>query len=110
MLARILTASVLSLSLMASISHAADSTAQDDIALARNSMLLYGGPSKDYPRIGLITWGQGLSVLGCQQNTQWCEVESDGQRGWVPAKAMTWSADGPRKILRKRINPLRLTL
>jgi uncharacterized protein YraI len=49
-------------------------------------------------------------VLGCQQDTRWCEVEADGQRGWVPAKAMTWSDDGARKVLRKRINPLRLTL
>ena len=110
MLARILTTTIFSLSLMTGIGYAADSTARDDIALARNSMLLYGGPSKDYPRIGLITWGQGLSVLGCRTDMQWCEVESDGQRGWVPAKTMTWSADGPRKILRKRINPLRLTL
>ena len=110
MLARFVTATIFSLCVLSGTASAADSTASDDIALARNSMLLYGGPSKDYPRIGLVTWGQGLSVLGCQQDTLWCEVESDGQRGWVPAKTMTWSADGPRKILRKRINPLRLTL
>ena len=109
MLTRILTATIFSLTLFVGAGYAADSTAKDDIALARNSMLLFGGPSKDYPRIGIITWGQGLNVLGCQQDTRWCEVESGGQRGWVPAKTMTWSADGQRKVLRKRINPLRLT-
>ena len=110
MLARFVTATIFSLCVFSGTALAADSTAKDDIALARNSMLLYGGPSKDFARIGIVTWGQGLSVLGCQTDMQWCEVESDGQRGWVPAKAMTWSADGPRKVLRKRINPLRLTL
>jgi uncharacterized protein YraI len=110
MLARLISASVLTLSLMTGVAVSAESNRSDDIALARNSMLLFGGPSKDYPRIGIVTWGQGLSVLGCQQDTKWCEVEADGQRGWVPAKAMTWSTDGERKVLRKRINPLRLTL
>jgi uncharacterized protein YraI len=110
MLARIVIATIFALCVLSGTSFAADSTAKDDIALARNSMLLYGGPSKEYPRIGIVTWGQGLSVLGCQQDTLWCEVQSDGQRGWVPAKTMTWSADGPRKVMRKRINPLRLTL
>jgi uncharacterized protein YraI len=82
----------------------------DDIALARNSMLLFGGPSRDFPRIGLITWGQGLSVLSCDASGKWCAVEADGQRGWVPAAKLTWSEDGRRRIMRQRIVPLRVTL
>jgi uncharacterized protein YraI len=61
-----------------------------DIALAKNSMRLFGGPSMDYPRIGIITWGQGLHVLGCEGASGWCEVIADGQRGWVPAAKVEW--------------------
>ena len=108
---RFLSASVLALSLATVPAIAADQVAaREDIALARNSMLLFGGPSKDYPRIGIITWGQGLSVLACEPTATWCQVEADGQRGWVQSSKLTWGADGQRKVMRKRISPLRLTL
>lgn len=111
MFARFLSASILASSLIAGPALAADrSDARNDIALARNSMLLFGGPSQDFPRIGIITWGQGLSVLACEPEARWCEVEADGQRGWVRSSKLTWGDDGQRKVMRKRIAPLRLTL
>lgn len=82
----------------------------EDIALARNSMLLFGGPSKEYPRIGIITWGQGLAVLSCEASAEWCQVEADGQRGWVQSSKLTWGQDGQRRVMRKRISPVQLTL
>jgi uncharacterized protein YraI len=111
MLARLFSAALLVTSLATVPVVASDRTdAREDIALARNSMLLFGGPSKDYPRIGIITWGQGLSVLSCEASAKWCQVEADGQRGWVPSSKLTWGTDGQRKVMRKRISPLRLTL
>lgn len=111
MIVRLLSAAVLAATLSAGPSLAADQdTAPEDIALARNSMLLFGGPSKDYPRIGIITWGQGLAVLSCEASAKWCQVEADGQRGWVQSSKLTWSEDGQRKVMRKRISPIRLTL
>jgi uncharacterized protein YraI len=84
MLIRMLSASLLGLALMVGAAQA------QDIALAKNSMRLFGGPSMDYPRIGMITWGQGLKVLGCRNEIDWCEVVADGQRGWVPGARLTW--------------------
>jgi uncharacterized protein YraI len=111
MFVRFLSASVLAMSLVTAPAIAADqAAAREDIALARNSMLLFGGPSKDYPRIGIITWGQGLSVLSCEATASWCQVEADGQRGWVQSSKLTWGTDAQRKVMRKRISPLRLTL
>jgi len=78
MIARVVSAAIVSVAFMSGLAQA------QDIALAKNSMRLFGGPSMNYPRIGLITWGQGLKVLGCQDKG-WCEVMADGQRGWVPA-------------------------
>jgi uncharacterized protein YraI len=111
MFARFLSASVLVMSLATVPAIASDhDSVREDIALARNSMLLYGGPSKDFPRIGIITWGQGLSVISCEATAEWCQVEADGQRGWVPSSKLTWGTDGQRKVMRKRISPLQLTL
>ena len=111
MFGRLLSASLVALSFATAPALAADeNSAREDIALARNSMLLFGGPSKDYPRIGIITWGQGLSVLSCESSAEWCQVEADGQRGWVQSSKLTWGEDGQRKVMRKRISPVQLTL
>lgn len=111
MLARLLAATLAALSTSsANLLAAPIGATGQDIALARNSMLLFGGPSRDFPRIGIITWGQGLSVRSCTAGAQWCEVEADGQRGWVPAEKLTWGEGGQRRIMRQRIVPLRVTL
>lgn len=111
MFVRLFSAAVLALAVGTGAAIAADQNAdRQDIALARNSMLLFGGPSKEYPRIGIITWGQGLSVLSCDASAAWCQVEADGQRGWVPSSKLTWGQDGQRKVMRKRITAVQLTL
>lgn len=96
--------SILSVVLMAGGAHAAD------IALAKKSMRLFGGPSMDYPRIGMITWGQGLKVIGCQDATGWCEVIADGQRGWVPANKMEWPATPANRMWGGKHEPDRVTI
>ena len=104
MIARLISIAVLLAGMSVASAHA------NDIALARNSMLLFGGPDSAYPRVGIVTWGQGLTVLGCRHDSSWCEVAAEGQRGWVKSEALTWPDDGQRKVLRKRLYQLRLTL
>jgi uncharacterized protein YraI len=103
MFARIASAALLGAAILAGSSVAfVSGTAQaEDIALAKNSMRLFGGPSMDYPRIGIITWGQGLKVLGCQ-DSGWCEVIADGQRGWVPAAKMDWPSTPANRMMGNR--------
>lgn len=111
MFLRLLAASIITLSSASLPTLAADGAApREDIALARNSMLLFGGPSKDYPRIGIITWGQGLAVMSCEPTAKWCQVEADGQRGWVQSSKLTWGDDGQRRVMRKRISAPSLTI
>lgn len=81
---RFFASSLLALALMSGTASAAD------IALAKNSMPLYGGPSRAYPAIALITWRQSLQVFGCDRQAGWCEVLVDGQRGWVESRRLTW--------------------
>jgi hypothetical protein len=104
MLARKFAVAILSVAFMAGGAQAAD------IALAKNSMRLFGGPSMDYPRIGIITWGQGLQVLGCDESAKWCEVVADGQRGWVPSAKIEWPATPQSRMMQRTISPERVTI
>jgi uncharacterized protein YraI len=102
MIMRTLLAACAALSIAAvSIATSAAPAAAEDIALAKNSMRLFGGPSMAYPRIGLITWGQGLKVVGCESASGWCEVVADGQSGWVPAGAMRWPDPTKAPLMKK---------
>ena len=93
MLIRTLPAAMLAVASLAGAPHA-----DEDIALAKNSMRLFGGPSMDYPRIGIITWGQGVRVLGCLHGNGWCEIVADGQRGWVPAAKLVWPSSARKTV------------
>jgi uncharacterized protein YraI len=108
MLVRTLSASLLGIALLAGVAHTQDVMRSDDIALAKNSMRLLGGPSMDYPRIGIITWGQGVTVLGCQADSGWCEIVADGQRGWVPSAKLTWPTNERKPI--EPASALRVTI
>ena len=104
MLARLFTSSFLAVALMAQGAVAAD------IALAKKSMLLFGGPSVAYPRIGMITWGQGLQVVGCDRTAGWCEVAVDGQRGWVEGHRLTWPEFPAYRKVDVRHDAVRVTI
>lgn len=101
---------ILSAILLAAAIGAPSAALAEDIALAKNSMRLYGGPSMDFPRIGLIAWGQGLKVIGCERDTGWCEVIADGQRGWVPSDTMNWPDPDRAPVIDKSTHVYRLVL
>jgi uncharacterized protein YraI len=44
------------------------------------------GPAGQYGIIGKIRKGDHVNVVGCLKNWDWCDVESRGKRGWMPAK------------------------
>jgi uncharacterized protein YraI len=104
MFMRTLSASLLGIALLSGAAQA------EDIALAKNSMRLLGGPSMDYPRIGIITWGQGVKVLGCEKVSDWCEIIADGQRGWVPGAKLEWSTNGAGKSIDMSTDNVHVTL
>lgn len=40
-------------------------------------------PAADYPLITTLRAGSAISVLGCIEDYEWCDVSADGERGWV---------------------------
>ena len=90
---------ILSAILLAVAIGAPSAALAEDIALAKNSMRLYGGPDMVVPHIGLIAWGLGLKVMGCERDTGWCEGIAGGQRGWLPSESMDWPGPGRSPVL-----------
>jgi uncharacterized protein YraI len=46
---------------------------------------LYAGPDAGYPTIAQLPAGTAVSIQGCTQGWGWCDVITQGLRGWVAA-------------------------
>lgn len=59
-------------------------TAATTAAIA-TSVHLRAGPSTFYPSIAMLLGGQFVTVFGCEQDFNWCDVQAGMNRGWVDA-------------------------
>ncbi len=54
------------------------------VADARAGLNLRAGPGTAWPRIGVLSRGQGGQVAGCDAGGRWCALRfPDGREGWV---------------------------
>jgi len=65
-------------------------------AFVRSNVNLRAGPYGDYPRLATLPLGATLNVLGCLEGFSWCDVEWQGQRGWVSADYLDYQHDRRR--------------
>ena len=66
----------------------ADGYPNDDIALR-------AGPAPEYPEIEDLPYGTYVSVQGCTEDWDWCDVVSDqGDWGWVPGDYIDYVYEG----------------
>jgi uncharacterized protein YraI len=68
---------------LASLSLAFPALAQAADAYVTGNVYLRAGPDPDYPLIDQIPAGTEVSVQGCTDGWEWCDVIVFGDRGWV---------------------------
>lgn len=58
-------------------------------AFVTDAVHMYAGPNTNYPEVMRLSAGRPVTLYGCLANFEWCDVEWRGNRGWVPAGALS---------------------
>lgn len=71
----------------------ADGYLNDDVTLR-------AGPAPEYPDIEGLPYGTYVSVQGCTEDWQWCDVIAEqGDRGWVPGDYIDYVYEGEPEVV-----------
>ncbi|MEO7150080.1 MAG: SH3 domain-containing protein [Rhodanobacteraceae bacterium] len=60
---------------------------------------LRAGPAPEYPEIMVLLYGADVSVQGCTGGWSWCDVITDGARGWIPGDYIEYDYDNQPVLL-----------
>jgi uncharacterized protein YraI len=67
-------------------------TAQN--AMTSDSASVYAGPDSSYPEVAQLDPDTPIEVMGCLDDWSWCDVDFDGDRGWVYSPDITYEYQG----------------
>lgn len=84
---------VVAVPLALAVSHVARSQSLD--GYLNDDTPLYAGPAPEYPQIEGLPYGTYVSVQGCTEGWEWCDVVADqGDWGWVPGDYIDYVYNG----------------
>jgi uncharacterized protein YraI len=82
----------LAASFVATVAAPSLAAAQDAVVTADLNMR--AGPSTSFPVVDVIPESAPVDVHGCLGGYSWCDVSSQGNRGWVSASYLSYAANG----------------
>lgn len=89
---RILSASILGLSLCAASAFAAD-------GFVTGNVNLRAGPDVSYPSVTVLPAGAPVAIYGCVDGWSWCDVSLGDDRGWVAGNFLQDEYQGQRVFI-----------
>lgn len=72
--------------------HAATATAVTNLNVRQ-------GPGPQYQITGLLEANQSTEVLGCVEGGSWCQIDANGEQGWVYSTYLTYDVGGERVVI-----------
>lgn len=61
---------------------------------------LRAGPDTQYPVVTVVPLGTAVSIQGCTEGWEWCDVVTMGTRGWVSGDYVQYTYQDQRVIVR----------
>lgn len=82
----------LAASFLATVAVPSLAAAQD--AIVTTDLNMRAGPSTSFPVVDVVPASTPVDVHGCITGYSWCDISSDGNRGWVSASYLSYAANG----------------
>ena len=67
-----------------------------ETAYTTSSVTLEAGPATDYPAVGTFGAGTPVTLYGCLDGYNWCDVSYQDARGWVDGQALAYPYEDQR--------------
>ncbi|GLS30137.1 SH3 domain-containing protein [Mesorhizobium albiziae] len=91
----VVSAAALGMLAMSGAAFAASATATTDLNIR-------AGPGPQYEVVGVVGAGQATEITGCLDGSKWCQIASNGGKGWVYSDYLTSDFGGKQVVLTER--------
>jgi uncharacterized protein YraI len=76
------------------------------VATALTPLNIRSGPGPQYSIVGAIPIRAQATIIGCIQDSLWCQVSYNGQQGWAYSQYLTAQLSGRSLIVAERLNEI----
>jgi uncharacterized protein YraI len=76
------------------------------VATAITPLNIRSGPGPQYSIVGAIPNRAQATIIGCIQDSLWCQVSFNGQQGWAYSQYLTAQLSGRSLIVAERLNEI----